>query len=59
MCFLLSYLPYTGVLDVFRYKLSREDQNEQIGVIITILERCIKTALELLEYFHKYKGCFC
>lgn len=57
--FLLSYSPYTGVLDVFRYKLSRKDQNEQIGAIITILEQCIKITLELLEYFHKIKGYFC
>ena len=56
---LLSYLTYTGVLDMFRYELSRKDQNEQIGVIITILKQGIKTALELLEYFHKYKGYFC
>lgn len=57
--FLLSYLTYTGVLDVFRYKISRKDRNEQIGAIITILQHIIKTALELLEYFHKIKGYFC
>lgn len=38
MCFFVSYLTYTGVLDAFRYKLSRKDRNEQIGAIITILE---------------------
>ena len=45
MCFLLSYLPYTGVLDVFRYKLSREDQNEQIGAILCVFEGVIKITL--------------
>lgn len=59
MCFLLSYLTSNGGLLCLRYNLSRKDQNEQIGAIITILEQCIKTALELLEYFQMIKGYSC
>ena len=45
MCFLLSYLTYTGVLDMFRYELSRKVQNEQIGVILCVFEGVIKITL--------------